>query len=138
MATMAAGRTLSFEEFADQLGDALAAVPDLREPLREIEQRMVEATQQNFAGCHAPDGTPWPPLADGSGRPPLESLAQCIQSAVTDAGVSVWIEHEAAPYHQYGTSRGIPARPMVGVTPGQAEEYGRILGGAILKKLAEA
>ena len=135
---MSAGLTFSdLASFGDWCESTAAALRemDLREPLAEIESRMVQRTRENFEGCHAPDGTPWEPLKDGSGRPPLEGLAGAIESAVTDTGVSVWIEDEKAGWHQNGT-RTIPARPMVGITPAQQVEYCDIIAVGVAKKLA--
>lgn len=39
--------------------------------MRDIGKALTESSQERFATGIAPDGTPWDPLADGSGHTPL-------------------------------------------------------------------
>jgi phage virion morphogenesis protein len=59
------------------------------------------------------------------GGPPLTvtgDLSGSITRRVSAQGASVGTNYELAPFHQFGTSRGIPARPFIGwSSEGQAE-----------------
>lgn len=86
---------------------------------RECEQVSAEAAAAEverlvarcFAAQAGPDGTPWPPRADGSGRPLLLGIAGAVE-VYAEAG-AVYVDEPGKPHADYqkrGT-RTIPARP---------------------------
>jgi len=136
--------TMNLDEFADycqDLANRLGADIDLSEPMREVEQLLVEQTRDNIENCHAPDGTPWPDLAEstikeegGQDRKPLQGMLDYVESSSDAQGVAVGISHPSSVYHQEGT-RTIPARPMVGVTDRDADKVAEIIADHIRKVL---
>lgn len=83
---------------------------DFRRVLPAVAQMAVSDVKKNFAEGHAPDGTPWRPLAHGRpGRPagakPLRDtgvLLASIAGRAVDAGVAVGSNLAYARLHQEG------------------------------------
>jgi len=120
------------QDLASKLGDDI----DLSEPMRDVEQLLVEKTREGIESACSPDGTPWPDLAEstlkqrlreGGDTKPLQHLLDYIESSSDSRGASLEITHPAAAYQDAGTDR-IPARPLVGVTAETADRIAEIIG----------
>jgi len=94
-------------------GNALTAfatlsqrMSDLSPLMADIGELLLESTRQRFRSGQAPDGTPWIPLRDGSGRTPL-ILTGTMRDQIFPASGSDFVEISAsakqAAWHQFGT-----------------------------------
>lgn len=116
---------------------------DLTELMLDIGEELKDSTQGRFKTGTAPDGTPWLPLRDGSGRRPLLDTGGMRDDISPEVGPD-WVEIRAgakqARWHQEGTDPyvilpkkgkalafgglvrrkvnhpGLPARPFIGVS----------------------
>lgn len=131
---------------AKRIGELQPLYADLGEMLRV-------RTQDRFKTGQAPDGTPWEPLADGSGRTPLTdsgTMAQQIAYQADDHGLELFMTAKQAPWHHFGTAPytikpknkkalafngvvrrqvnhpGLPARPILGIGPADAREMEKL------------
>lgn len=96
---------------------------DPRPILDGIREKLVDSVQSNFAGVHAPDGTPWKPILDPSHRPLVQSgdlmlaaVEAAWHSAAPDGGIA--IDLGLLPSYgilQQDGTRTIPARPFIGI-----------------------
>lgn len=126
-------------------GRLLERSRDLSGLMADIGEALTESTQRRFATGTAPDGTPWVPLADGSGRTPLVDTGR-LRGEIFPSHGSDWVEIAAtarqARWHQEGTDPytivpkgkkalawpggpgprkkvnhpGLPARPFIGLS----------------------
>lgn len=80
--------------------DACKACAEAVKPLVEAE----------FAGSHDPHGVPWKPTVRGN-QPLIDTGA--MAASVTADGLAITVTDWKAIFHQHGTRRGIPARPML-------------------------
>lgn len=131
-------------------GELLRRAQDLSGLMRDIGEAMKDSSQGRFKTSTAPDGTPWLPLRDGSGRRPLLDTGRMRDDISPDSGPD-WVEIRAgakqARWHQEGTDPyvilpksgkalafdgvarrkvnhpGLPARPFIGLS---AEDEGQI------------
>jgi len=83
--------------------------------MRDIGEILTQSTQQRFRDGVGPDGVPWEPLADGSGRTPLLDTGRMRDEIVPSSGEN-WAEISAtakqARWHQKGTKKyKIKAKP---------------------------
>lgn len=93
-----------------------AVIQRLRDDIAQrVAERQVEIVRQLVHACfrnqRAPDGTPWPARADGSGKPLLLTLEGDVE--IYSDGEAVYVDVPGkphAPYQFYGT-RTIPSRP---------------------------
>lgn len=113
--------------------------------MADIGEVLTESTQKRFDAGMGPDGTPWVPLADGSGRTPLNDSGRTRGGIFPTSGDD-WVEISAdsrqARWHQEGTKPyvilpkdkkalnwpggpgprrkvnhpGLPARPFMGLS----------------------
>lgn len=108
-------------------------VADLSPLMADVGELLLESTKQRFVDGKAPDGTPWLPLKDGSGRAPLV-LTGTMRDQIFAASGADFAEISAtakqARWHQFGVDPfqvealnfgfvdhpGIPARPFMGVS----------------------
>lgn len=127
---------------------------DLAPLMRDIGEMLTESTQNRFAVGIAPDGTPWVPLADGSGRTPLVDTGRMRDDISPDPGpdfVEIRAGARQARWHQEGTDPykikprnkkalafdgvvrggvnhpGLPARPFIGLSTDDEEWIGRLV-----------
>lgn len=131
-------------------GEMLRRAQDLSGLMLDIGETLTESTQDRFKSGIAPDGTPWLPLKDGSGRKPLLDTGRMRDDISPSSGPD-WVEIRAgakqAVWHQTGTDPyvilpkngkglafngmvrrkvnhpGLPARPFIGLS---AEDENRI------------
>lgn len=79
---------------------------DLSPLMRDIGEVLTESAQKRFSTGLAPDGTPWVPLADNSGRTPLLDTGRMRDDISPSSGPD-WVEIRAgakqARWHQEGT-----------------------------------
>ena len=128
---------------------------DLSPLMRDIGEVLTESTQRRFATGIAPDGTPWEPLADGSGRTPLVDTGRMRDDISPNSGadfVEIRAGAKQARWHQEGTDPykikprnkkalafdgvvrggvnhpGLPARPFVGLSTDDEALSGRLVG----------
>jgi phage gpG-like protein len=105
-------------DWAESLGRSLQGM-SFEKPLKDCRLEAVASTKENFAGGHAPDGTPWAPLAHprASGRGgdlPLRDRGLLMAatsskgggegsiSEVTDTHMAWGTNLEYAAIHQHG------------------------------------
>jgi len=88
-------------------GRLLERSRDLSGLMADIGETLTESTQRRFALGIAPDGTPWVPLADGSGRTLLVDTGRMRNDIAPSHGAD-WVEISAgarqARWHQEGTA----------------------------------
>jgi phage gpG-like protein len=128
---------------------------DLSPLMRDIGEGLTERTQKRFATGIAPDGTPWEPLADGSGRTPLVDSGRTRDDISPNPGadfVEIRAGSKQARWHQEGTDPykikprnkkalafngkyrrgvnhpGLPARPFIGLSMDDEDWIGRLVG----------
>lgn len=128
---------------------------DLSPLMRDIGEGLTERTQKRFATGIAPDGTPWEPLADGSGRTPLVDTGRTRDDISPNPGadfVEIRAGAKQARWHQEGTNPykikprnkkalafdgkvlggvnhpGLPARPFIGLSTDDEDWIGRLVG----------
>lgn len=134
-------------------GELLRRGRDLSGLMRDIGEALTESTQDRFRDGVAPDGTPWVPLRDGSGRTPLLDTGAMRDDISPDSGPD-WVEIRAgakqARWHQEGTGPfvilpvnkkalafgdhvvarvnhpGLPARPFIGISAEDEDLIGRL------------
>jgi len=74
--------------------------------MRDIGEILTQSTQRRFRDGVGPDGIPWAPLADGSGRTPLVDTGRMRDEIFSTSGED-WAEISAtarqARWHQFGT-----------------------------------
>ena len=126
-------------------GKLLARSNDLSGLMADIGELLTDSTQGRFDAGIGPDGVAWQPLADGSGRTPLNDTRRMRDGVHPQSGVD-WVEIRAdakqARWHQEGTKPyeirptngkalawtggpgprakvnhpGLPARPFMGIS----------------------
>lgn len=124
-------------------GELLRRGQDPSGLLADIGEKLSESAQDRFKTSIAPDGTPWLPLRDGSGRRPLLDTGRMRDDISPEVGPD-WVEIRAgakqARWHQEGTDPyvilpskgkalafngvvrrkvnhpGLPARPFIGIS----------------------
>lgn len=122
-----------FEQASERLSDW-----DTDTLLDHLRRRLMESVRANFEGSHAPDGTPWAPLArPRPGRKPLIRTGDLMHASIEAAWRAVSVrdvltfDTDLLPdywrYHQFGTSR-IPARPFLGFPADVLQPAGAPLG----------
>lgn len=103
--------------------------------LTKIRAAMQADVMAEFDSSQTPWGTPWEPLADGSGRRPLVksgNLLAGVLESVSNAEIgrsSIRIRYGGPAYgmfHQTGTAT-IPARPFWGICQQRVDEFTRML-----------
>lgn len=80
---------------------------DLSDLMMDIGELLRDSTQGRFRSGIAPDGKPWKPLADGSGRVPLTDTGRMRGDISTSTGrdfVEIVASAKQARWHQEGTS----------------------------------
>lgn len=144
---MANGFTVKIEdrEVKNLLAQAMKASDDLTPAMKAIGEHLRRRTEENFAGEHAPDGTPWKPLSPryrkwkekhGKGRKILTKDSYLRDTIHYDAGphrVIIGSGKVYAAIHQLGGQAGrgrketIPARPFLGIGPDDRVEINEII-----------
>jgi phage virion morphogenesis protein len=135
------GIIIEFE--SEKLQRALSTVQqrigDLSPLMADIGELLTQSTKQRFATSTAPDGTPWAPLKDGSGRKPLVLTGTTRDQIFPDSGsdfVEIVASTKQSPVHQFGADPfqietknfgfvehpGVPARPFLGVSAADEAE----------------
>lgn len=88
-------------------GNLVRRGSDLSGLMAQIGEDLTESTQARFDTGVGPDGIAWQPLADGSGRTPLNDTRRTRDGIHPLSGVD-WVEIRAdskqARWHQEGTS----------------------------------
>lgn len=94
------------EAFQAACAAAIAGCQDLTPLMMDIGEHMVGSTQQRFKDGVSPEGIPWKPLADGSGRTPL-NLTGTMRDQIAPESGPTWMQLVAsakqARWHQEGT-----------------------------------
>lgn len=87
-------------------GELLRRGQSLAGLMKDIGETLTESTQKRFDQGRAPDGTAWVPLADGSGRTPLNDSGRMRDGIFPSSGDN-WVEISSdakqARWHQEGT-----------------------------------
>lgn len=124
-------------------GRLLQRGADLTPLMRDIGEVLTESSQRRFSTGIGPDGAPWVPLADGSGRTPLVDTGRMRDDISPHSGadfVEIRAGAKQARWHQEGTQPyvilpvkgkalkfgevirrkvnhpGLPARPFIGLS----------------------
>lgn len=126
-------------------GQLLERGTDLSGLMADIGELLKTSTQDRFKSGTAPDGTPWAPLKDGSGRTPLNDTGRMRLDIAPNSGadfVELVAGAKQARWHQEGTDPytirpkgkkalawaggpgprakvnhpGLPARPFMGLS----------------------
>ncbi len=124
-----ASETLSLEQFAGWASAQAAGLTDFTVPLKRCMLLLVSETKRNFAEGHAPDGTPWLPLArpranSKGGDLPLRNMG-FLMASVTGAG-NGHVESLTPTELTYGTNLEYAATHQYGATilmPEQSRPY---------------
>jgi len=144
-------------ELVAALNHVLATGRNLRPVMMEIAEHLHRSTRDRFDREEAPDGTPWAPVtpqtqarknagysAGGGQKDKLPAPDKILHGAtllLRDNMAPLYDEDEAglaalqayAATHQFGApERNIPARPFLGLSPGDQAEILDILAEAIL------
>lgn len=105
---MANDVTITLDDAAVQAAfDRLTRLGQDASPMfAEISEHLLESTQRRFDSGTAPDGVPWAPLRDGSGRTPLR-VTGTLRDQIFPSHGSDFAEISAttkyARWHQEGT-----------------------------------
>lgn len=122
--------------------ERVAAGQHCRPVAEAVGKAAVQMVNYGFAAGQAPSGAAWAETEAGN-RPLIGETRELSTSAeyeARDDGVEIRVTDDKAGFHQGGTSRGIPARPMLpdgempGPWRGPIEEAG---AEALRKVLAE-
>jgi len=109
--------------------------------MESISQTLFESTMQRFHDGIGPDGIAWEPLANGSGRTPLNDSGR-MREQITPYSGEDWVEISAtakqAGYHQFGTAPYvILAKPGKALSwpglPSRVNKAGKTVPGAVKK-----
>ena len=116
----------SYEEIADYY-DGVARRMNEYEPsvaMKRAATRFSVSVMNNFLESRAPDGTPWAPLKYRIGMPLIltgwlmRSATETMENATYDSAkkelVATMLEPFYGIFHQFGTKRGLRARPFYG------------------------
>lgn len=124
------------------VGDLLGNY-DVEPILDKLRNRLVQVTEANFSGRHAPDGTPWQSVRRPTPPPALQRTRNLMQAAIEAAYHSVQddalvIDTDLLPsywhYQQEGT-RMIPAREFIGIPESLVSEAEELLADDVLEKM---
>lgn len=131
------------------LKKAAAKVADRRPILEACGEQLVSITKRSF-NDPALRAAPWATLKSATIAEKLKAgkssaiLKRNVQLAIswnvvglTASTVTVGTDRPYAPYHQFGTKRGIPARPMLPFIGGPDSAVLAPWARAKLKKIAE-
>jgi len=109
--------------------------------MRDIGEILTKSTQRRFRDGVGPDGIPWQPLADGSGRTPLLDTGRMRDEIFPTSGGD-WVQISAtakqARWHQFGTDPYvILAKPGKALSwpglPARTNKAGKTIPGAVKK-----
>ena len=134
--------TRQAEAYFAQLRERSADLSDL---MSDIGEALVESTWNRWDRGVGPDGVPWVPLADGSGRTPL-LRTRAMRDGLFPSHGADWVElslsAKQARWHQEGTKPyqikpkkegapmiqhpGLPARPMLGLSTDDHDMIARL------------
>lgn len=81
----------------------------------DVASAVGNLVKQEFATGTGPDGKPWKPTQRGN-QPLIgktRDLSNSVNATPTSDGVRIEVTDWKAGFHQTGTRRGIPARPML-------------------------
>lgn len=117
--------------------------------LTDIGEALLLSVDERFERREAPDGTPWEPVSDAYAKRKAAGRATKRSGAVTDPGnvleltrdlrrltryqvdgesLLIGSDREYAATHQFGDEkRGIPARPIYGLSDEDREEIGHLV-----------
>lgn len=142
-------------EFAKRLGHDIDRF-DYTKPLAVCKNLLVTATKECFHGSHDPEGHKWKPLKHPrrkkGGR---KYTAVAAQAPLIDTG-TLWrsvgagsgsVDVTGRFHFEYGTNvkyaafqndgtRTIPARPFLGITDKQADQFADVIANAVVRQLA--
>lgn len=93
--------------FSRALQSMVGLLADTSPLTADISELLTESTKRRFASGEAPDGTPWVPLADGSGRTPLTLTGTMRDQIFPSSGrdfVEISASAKQARWHQFGTA----------------------------------
>jgi phage gpG-like protein len=130
-------------------GDLIARSDDLTSINKDIGEILLESTQKRFETGLDPEGIPWVPLADGSGRTPLTDTGRMRQDIFPSHGKDFveisavakqarWMQEGVDPFVIEPRAKrardfrddaplgnhyhpGIPARPFIGLSAADEE-----------------
>lgn len=142
-------------DLAKQLGHDVDIL-DFRQPLAVCKNLLVTATKECFHGSHDPEGNKWKPLKHPRRKKGGKKYtAVAAQAPLIDTG-TLWrsvgagagsIDVTGRLSFEYGTNvkyamfqndgtRTIPARPFLGITDKQADQFAEVIGKYVVRKLA--
>lgn len=103
----------------------------------QIAETVMPEHEKRWAAGQAPDGTGWEELKKGTlaakskrGETQMlmskdkTMLGHGLVSRVSDTQLELGLNDKKAPWHHGGTSRGLPARPLVGLSDADLEKVG--------------
>lgn len=147
--------TITVDDAAAQrwFGELQRRGADLTPLMRDIGEVLTESSQRRFSTGIDPDGVPWVPLADGSGRTPLLDSGRMRDDISPHAeanAVEIRAGAKQARWHQEGTDPyvilpvkgkalkfgdvirrkvnhpGLPARPFIGLSAEDRQQIDRL------------
>lgn len=139
-----AGAFLQFDENSQQVADAVAKVErlygNLEEPFQDIGEYLINAHHERFRLQQSPDGEPWAPLSEGYRKRKKRNqdlilvlngyLRDMPRYQATPQALMFGTDRIYGATQQFGDdSRGIPARPWLGLSPDDRREVMAILDG---------
>lgn len=133
------------EKLQRALSEVQQRIGDMSPLMADIGELLTQSTKHRFATSTGPDGTPWAPLKDGSGRKPLVLTGTMRDQIFPTSGpdfVEIGASVKQAPWHQFGVDPfqietknfgfvdhpGIPARPFLGVSADDDAEIIKLAG----------
>ncbi len=160
-----AGATLDVQvedsQVGAQLAELVARLGDIRTPLQDIAEYLLQSTDARFRQQVGPDGTPWAPLSPTTlarkrGSRILRdsgTLQDTLRYQVSDNELALGTDRPYGAVHQFGqaqgksgkTSRGspipwgdIPARPYLGLSSEDETEVLQIVADYLSDPLGTA
>jgi len=128
---------------------------NLKPAMRKIGDLVKNSSKGNFKAQSAPDGTPWKPLSPvtialrraGKNKGASDQILldtgvlrnSITVEKVTDSSVTVSSRLKYSAIHQFGGKAGrgrkvtIPARPYIGIKPGEERDIADILRSHVLR-----
>ncbi len=124
-----------------RLNELIRDGEDMSPVMREVSEHLLSIAEESFDREGSPDGAPWEPLAPSTRRsrrragkdgPILQRdrhLRRSLDSAYDRTSAEAGTNLIYAATHQFGRPpAGIPARPFLGIGPGDADHILDIIG----------
>lgn len=144
--------SINSEPVAEALANFQVSLADQTPALRRIADDFREMIARQFATEGRAEGTPWAPLAPSTLRrrrarssPILQSSGALLRSLslagaaghverLEDQSLAIGTSVPYALFHQTGTRRGLPARPIIVISGARSERWMEIVRGGIEEK----